>query len=101
MDGNNHVQVVSVVPGQTLEWSLDHRGRNGVDTIAVFIGPEGSPTLQLTGDSPSGEWTTHTGQYTVPSGVMRIEFLLNPAAASDGDTDSSHLLDNVRLVEAG
>jgi len=97
MDGNHHNQDVGVEAGQTLVWELQHRGRNGVDTIIVSIGPEGAQQKQGEFASDKTAWKTHRGEYTVPKGVSQIVFTITPYKASDGDIDSSHFLDNVKL----
>lgn len=32
-------QIVNTVPGKMYKWSLSHRGRDGIDTMALIIGP--------------------------------------------------------------
>ncbi|MEM0967583.1 MAG: hypothetical protein AAGJ81_15655 [Verrucomicrobiota bacterium] len=97
MDGNHHNQSVDVVPGQVLLWELKHRGRKGIDTIIVSIGPEGAQEKQGEFASDKTAWETHRGEYTVPKGVEEIIFTITPFKASNGDIDSSHFLDNVKL----
>ena len=100
LDGNNHNQIISVTPGQLLDWEFTHRGRVGVDTISISLGPIGSPSVVATVSSPNTQWITHTGQYQVPGNVSEIQLTLTPVAASNGDIDSSHLLDDVKLCLA-
>ena len=95
MDGNNHVQQFTANPGDTLTWSVDHRGRRGADEITILMGPVGAATVQDVVTSPSTAWATHTGTYTVPPGVSSLEIIITPSDASDGDIDSSNFLDNV------
>ena len=97
MDGNNHNQIISVNSGQLLDWELSHQGRVGTDVISVSAGPIGNQTVIAILSSPRNEWITHTGQYQVPIGVSEIQFTITPLEASDGDIDSSNLLDFVRL----
>ncbi|MEO0508636.1 MAG: hypothetical protein AAF065_02110 [Verrucomicrobiota bacterium] len=97
MDGNHHNQLVEVEPGQLLVWELQHRGRRGVDTFIVSIGPESAKKKQGAFASDKTAWKTHRGEYKVPAGVHQIVFTITPHTASDGDIDSSHLLDNVKL----
>jgi hypothetical protein len=97
MDGNHHNQAVKVEPGQVLVWELQHRGRNGVDTMVVSIGPEGAQKKQGEYASDQTAWKTHRGEYTVPKGVHKIVFTITPYKASNGDIDSSHFLDAVKL----
>ena len=100
LDGNHHNQIISVTPGQLLDWEFTHRGRVGVDTISIAFGAVGSPTVIATVSSPNTQWVTHTGQYQVPGNVSEIQLSLTPVSASNGDIDSSHLLDDVKLCAA-
>jgi hypothetical protein len=97
MDGNHHNQAVKVVPGQQLGWELQHRGRQGVDTFIVSIGPEGAQEKQGPFESDKTAWETHRGEYKVPAGIRKIVFTITPYKASNGDIDSSHFLDDVKL----
>ncbi len=39
----------------------------------------------------------HTGTYVVPQGVNQVVLTVTPLSASNGDIDSSNLLDDVKL----
>ena len=97
MDGNHHNQIVAVQSGQLLEWELSHQGRNGVDSITVSIAAGGLETEQALVTSSSGSWNQASGSYQVPFGVSEIQLIITPTTASDGDIDSSNLLDDVKL----
>ena len=97
MDGNHHNQLVSVTPGQILDWELSLRGRVGVDVIDISAGAVDNQTVVATVSAPAGQWTRHTGQFQVPNGVTQLLFTITPTEASNGDIDSSHLLDFVKL----
>jgi len=97
MDGNHHNQILSVIPGKTVEWEFSHRGRLGTDTVSMSIGAPNSLELQSLVASSNKGWSTHTGTYVVPNDVSQLQITITPVEASDGDIDSSHLLDNVKL----
>ena len=97
MDGNDHNQLVSVTPGQVLDWELSHRGRPGTDEITIAAGPVGNQSVIAVVTSPNTEWIRHTGQYQVPAGVTQIQFTIIPSGAANGDIDSSNLLDFVKV----
>ena len=97
LDGNGHNQLVSVTPGQTLDWELSYRGREGSDSATVSIGPVGAVEVIATIRSPNTGWVTHRGDYQVPDSVSEIQFVISPLTASNGDIDSSNLLDDVKL----
>ena len=64
-------QDVATTPGETIEWSLFHRGRSGVDVMRVIIGPPGGPLLAQGADISDGTtaWGRTTRRYTVPAGA--------------------------------
>ncbi|REL26361.1 DUF1929 domain-containing protein [Thalassotalea euphylliae] len=97
MDGNVHNQIVQVVPGSRLAWQLSHRGREGIDTISLSIGPIGQQTIFNNLASGNNNWVEHSGTYNVPVGVSQIQLSITPESAANGDIDSSNLLDNIRL----
>ncbi|MFS4416950.1 beta/gamma crystallin-related protein [Maribacter sp. 2307ULW6-5] len=97
MDANHHHQIISVTPGEVLDWELSHRGREGEDEITISAGPVGNQTVLAVATSSNMEWITHSGQYQVPANITEIQFTITPSGASNGDMDSSNLLDFVRL----
>ena len=112
-------QDIATVPGTTLRWSLDHRGRrtgNQVDTMNLKIGPTGgtlvaqTPTTRpansgsgismqdgrgstatQTGGGSAGGWGTYRGVYTVPAGQTTTRFSFESTDAGSG----GNLLDNI------
>ena len=68
-------QDIATTPGQVLRWSLDHRGRDGVDVMAVKLGaPSGTLVQQGAPISDGQAWGTYTGLYTVPAGQTTTRF---------------------------
>ncbi len=63
-------QNVILTPGSILTIGFAHRGRGGVDSMSLSIGPVGGPytTLGAYGDDQSA-WQYRTINYTVPTGV--------------------------------
>ncbi len=58
-------QDVALVPGQLMYWSLQHRGRTGIDSLDLRIGPPETPALQATLSSPEDAWYFYSGFYRV------------------------------------
>jgi len=54
-----------------------------------------TPLTEVSSDELA--WSTHSGTYDVPAGVQLVRFSVSPSAASNGDIDSSNLLDDVKL----
>jgi hypothetical protein len=112
-------QDIATIPGTTLRWSLDHRGRRTgtqVDTMNLKIGSaSGTLTAQTpatrpadsgsgvnmedargstaaqTGGGSSGGWGTYKGVYTVPSGQTNTRFSFEGV----GGGSQGNLLDNI------
>jgi hypothetical protein len=112
-------QDIATLPGTTLRWSLDHRGRQMgslVDTMNLKIGPAGgtlvaqTPTTRpansgsgasmedargsaatQTGGGTSGGWGTYRGVYTVPAGQTNTRFSFEGI----GSSSQGNLLDNI------
>lgn len=62
-------QNVTLSPGSLLSIGFAHRGRGGIDSVSVSVGPVGGPytVLGVYGDGQSA-WQYRTINYTVPSG---------------------------------
>lgn len=89
-------QEIATVPGETLRWSLDHRGRDGFDEMSINFGAPGeSPNYsQLIGDGQA--WGNWTGLYVVPVGQTTTRLELAPVSAA-GSPSSGNLVDNIAL----
>ncbi|WP_432572964.1 DUF7507 domain-containing protein [Kineococcus sp. SYSU DK005] len=88
-------QEVATVPGQTLRWQLQHRGRKGVDTMQVEIGAPGGPQVGQ-GELSDGNtaWGTHSGTYTVPAGQTTTRFGFKALRAA-GKVVEGNFLDSI------
>lgn len=90
-------QDVATTPGQTLSWSLKHRGRTGTDVMRVVIG---TPTGTLIQNGPNlsdgtGAWGTHTGTYTVPAGQTVTRFGFEAVSSAGGNASVGNFLDDI------
>jgi uncharacterized repeat protein (TIGR01451 family) len=89
-------QDVATTPGQTLSWSLKHRGRSGTDVMRVVIGAPGGSLAQSGPNLSDGTtaWGSHSGTYTVPAGqtVTRFGF---EAVSSAGGPAAGNFLDDI------
>jgi hypothetical protein len=112
-------QDIATLPGTTLRWTLDHRGRRTgtqVDTMNLKIGPAGgtlvaqTPTTRpansgtgvsmedargstatQTSGGTAGGWGTYRGVYTVPAGQTNTRFSFEGI----GSSSQGNLLDNI------
>ena len=89
-------QDVATTPGETIEWSLLHRGRGGVDVMRVIIGPPGGPLLAQGADISDGTtaWGRTTRRYTVPAGQTTTRFGFM-AVSAVGGTSIGNFLDDI------
>ncbi|WP_420685934.1 isopeptide-forming domain-containing fimbrial protein [Bacillus cereus] len=94
-------QDVQTTPGQTIYWRLAHKGRQGLDTMAVKIGssivsPKDLPTIQqiTTGKE---QWKYYTGTYTVPAGQTATRFGFEAISSASGYNAAGNFLDDIFL----
>ncbi len=89
-------QDVPTMPGQTLRWELQHRGRAGIDTMAVKIGRPGG-LLVSQGDLRDGTaaWGTHASVYTVPPGQTVTRFGFEAVSTGSGNPTVGNFLDSI------
>jgi uncharacterized repeat protein (TIGR01451 family) len=89
-------QDVVTVPGQTLRWSVQHRGREGTDAMAVAINAPGAALVQQAQFSdPLGAWVLRTGAYVVPAGQTTTRISLTPISTYQNAASIGNLIDDV------
>lgn len=89
-------QNIATTPGQVVFWRLAHRGRLGVDTMALQIGAPGQPpnfTQQMTDGNTA--WGVYTGTYTVPAGQTLTRFAFVSVSAAGGSQSVGNFLDGI------
>ena len=91
-------QDVATVPGQTLRWSVQHRGREGVDGMRVSVNATGGALVQQDQfTDPVGPWVLHTGAYVVPAGQTSTRISLVPVSTANNNVSIGNLIDDVTL----
>jgi uncharacterized repeat protein (TIGR01451 family) len=90
-------QDLPTTPGQTLTWGLSHRGRQGVDTMHVEIGPPGGPSNYSSGTISDGTsaWGRWSGSYTVPAGQFTTRFAFIADSTAGGNKSVGNFLDDI------
>jgi hypothetical protein len=97
-------QDVSSTPGSTISWTLEHRGRDGDDTMQVLIGDAdvadvgGTTGWDYTSpDLTDGNsaWGTHGDDYVVPAGQTCTRFGFRAVSTASGSPSIGNLLDAV------
>lgn len=112
-EGNNFVELnanevstlyqdLPTTPGTTLQWSLQHRGRAGVDTLRVLIGDPAGPLIQSGPDLSDGNtaWGAHSALYVVPAGQTTTRFAFESVSAAGGNATIGNFLDAVSFGTA-
>ena len=91
-------QDVPTIPGKKFNWFVAHRGRSGVDTARVLIGPPGG-TLTEVRQMTDGKdrWGTYLGNYEVPAGqtVTRLQF--EAVSTASGNDTIGNFLDGFKV----
>ncbi len=96
-------------PGDTMSWTLQHRGRSGNDTMEVLIGDatvadvNGNTGWDFT--SPgltdgTAAWGTHTNTYVVPAGQTCTRFAFRAVSTASGNESIGNFLDDVSFAIA-
>ena len=94
-------QSVTTTPGETIRWSLLHRGRSGTDVMRVTLGGTVVNGV-FTGGVSQGEfsannngWVRHEGVYTVPVGQTTTLFRMTSVSTATKDNTIGNFLDDV------
>ena len=111
-------QDVMTVPGETMNWNLSHRGRNGKDKMALVIAPltglngaesvttqealeqyiennKYNPNVLIEYMEDGQEWKTYTGTFNIPASQFLTRFFFVAISTSTGDLSEGNLLDYV------
>ena len=111
-------QDVLTTPGETMNWNLSHRGRNGTDKMALVIAPliggngaenittqkqledyiaanAGNSNVLIEYMENGQEWKTESGTFNIPDGQFLTRFFFVAISTSTGDLREGNLLDYV------
>jgi|GEM_PF-4032081 len=84
-------QELALPPGQLMYWSFLHRGRNGLESLQLRIGPPDADVLQGVFSSPEDAWYQYSGLYRVGADEAVTRFAL----VSLADLAEGNLVDGV------
>ena len=96
-------QNFTVAPGTNTTIGFAHRGRAGVDTMSLSIGPVGGPYVTL-GKYADGNvnWGYYTVNYTIPAGFGSYYSLrFNSIYNAGGNPGLGNFLDDVSMTGGG
>jgi gliding motility-associated-like protein len=94
-------QNFSVPPGSFVTISFAHRGRNGVDTMYVAVGPVGGPyvTIGKYGDGNTA-WGYYTVTHLIPANLGKeYSFRFVSVYATGGSLSEGNFLDDISIQE--
>jgi hypothetical protein len=91
-------QDLTTTPSSTMFWSFAHRGRTGVDTIALLVGPLNGPYTKL-GEFSTGTnaWSVYQGEYVVPAGQTQTRFFYQAVTTANGNNTTGNFLDDIQF----
>ena len=94
-------QDLTTVPGTLLGYSVSHRGRDGVDTMQIQIGPPGAAP-NFTRDVTTGNtaWQQVLGTYEVPAGQSQTRFGFAALSSASSLISAGNFLDGVTFGAA-
>jgi hypothetical protein len=97
-------QDVVTTPGATMDWTLHHRGRDGIAVMKVLIGDAATADVLSDGgwdavspdisDGPEA-WGTATGLYVVPAGQTCTRFAFRAVSSGVASPSYGNLLDGI------
>lgn len=97
-------QDIATLPGDILHYSFAHRGAEGVDQVAVYLGtPKANGQEPLSSElansyaTDNDRWVVYEGKYEVPAGQTITRFSLGALSSSNGNLQDGNLIDAVTL----
>lgn len=88
--------------GGTINWSIKHRGRGGVDQAFVKFGSSltnaiaSTPIATMVDDVTA--WGTYSGVYTIPVGQTQIVMTFQAGYTGSGSASVGNFIDDVQIV---
>lgn len=88
--------------GGTINWSIKHRGRGGVDQAFVKFGSTlagsiaSTPIVTMVDGNTA--WGTYSGVYTIPNGQTQIVLTFQAGYTGSGSASVGNFIDDVQIV---
>ncbi|WP_147366827.1 hypothetical protein [Epilithonimonas arachidiradicis] len=88
--------------GGTINWSVKHRGREGVDVAAVKFGTtiaaaQASTAVQTMSDGTAA-WGSYSGTFTIPPGNSSYVIAFQAISTSTGNTSVGNFIDDIQIT---
>lgn len=91
-------QNLCLTPGSTIQWSVAHRGRSGVDVARVRIGADlATATTQVTMTDGRSAWGSYAGTYVVPVGQANTIFIFEAVSTAGNNLSVGNFIDGVQI----
>jgi uncharacterized repeat protein (TIGR01451 family) len=90
-------QDLCVLPGDSINWSVAHRGRSGVDNMVIRIGIPGALVTQRSVSTGNTAWVVYTGGYRVPMGQTVTRFQFEAVSTANGSNSVGNFIDDVNI----
>jgi hypothetical protein len=88
--------------GGTISWSIQHRGRSGVDQAFVKFGPTLADALTsapiATMIDGNTSWGTYSGIYNIPIGQTEIVLTFQAGYTASGNPSVGNFIDDVQII---
>ncbi|MGX1931029.1 thrombospondin type 3 repeat-containing protein [Flagellimonas sp. 2504JD4-2] len=92
-------QNLCLTPGSTIQWSVRHRGRRGVDVAQVRIGANLiTAPVQTTMSDGRSSWGFYSGTYIVPANQANTIFIFEAVSTSSGNLSVGNFIDDVQIT---
>lgn len=88
--------------GGTINWSIKHRGRSGVDQAFVKMGSTladalaSTPIVEMVDGNTA--WGTYSGIYSIPVGQTQIVITFQAGYTASGSASVGNFIDDVQIV---
>ena len=95
-------QELCISGGTKIQWSVKHRGRDGVDVAKVRIGADlASAAIVETMSDNNKAWGTYIGTYNIPEGQNTTFFIFEAVSTASGYNSVGNLMDDftVTIIE--
>ncbi|WP_081909524.1 T9SS type A sorting domain-containing protein [Aureispira sp. CCB-QB1] len=107
--GQQHIELNATQPSdlyveicmfnnESFTWSFYHRGRSGLDSARLLIGPPGAEVQILRFGTGNTNWVQYTGNYTNTHGNTLIRILLQPISTASGNQTVGNFIDLVEIT---
>ncbi len=90
---------ICMFSGETLTWSLWHRGRSGIDQMFLAITDASNNVLSSrTISSGNTAWVNYTGTVTNTGPNGSVRFTFRPGTTASGDPTVGNFIDNIQVL---